>query len=103
MILFILIPILQYRFKKLNSLYLGRKNPILPFDDVQKMEWLSKKHDASLFAMTTHSKKRPDNFIFGKFRFYYFSFSEFIALASYSGYKLCNIMFLYYSYQLWNK
>ena len=58
--------LLQYLFKQQNSTYLSRKNPILPFEDFQKVEWLSKKHDASLFAVTTNSKKRPDNVILGK-------------------------------------
>lgn len=56
----------QYGFKAQNSVYLGRKNTILPFEDTQKLEWLSKKHDASLFAVATKSKKRPDNIIIGE-------------------------------------
>lgn len=55
-----------YAFKKMNAVYLARKNDIMPFDTIQKLEWLSKKHDASLFAVTTHSKKRPDNVVLGR-------------------------------------
>uniref|UniRef100_A0A2P2HYI7 Ribosome production factor 2 homolog n=1 Tax=Hirondellea gigas TaxID=1518452 RepID=A0A2P2HYI7_9CRUS len=55
-----------YAFKKMNSIFLGRKNPILPFEDGEKLERMSKKYDASLFAVTTHSKKRPNNVVLGR-------------------------------------
>ncbi|KAA0201846.1 hypothetical protein HAZT_HAZT000285 [Hyalella azteca] len=55
-----------YAFKRINSIYFGRKNPIFPFEEVEKLERLSKLNDTSLFALTTHSKKRPNNVILGR-------------------------------------
>lgn len=42
------------------------KNPILPFDDVSFIEKMCHKYDCSLFVIGLHSKKRPDNIIFGR-------------------------------------
>ncbi|KAF2351153.1 Brix domain [Trinorchestia longiramus] len=55
-----------YAFKRTNSIYYGRKNSILPFEEGEKLERLSKTKDTSLFALTSHSKKRPNNVIFGR-------------------------------------
>jgi len=44
----------------------GRKNDILPFDDVTPLENLCKKNDASLFLFGNHNKKRPNNLILGR-------------------------------------
>ncbi|XP_071548316.1 ribosome production factor 2 homolog isoform X1 [Panulirus ornatus] len=55
-----------YSFKKHEARLLQRRNPILPFDDILPVERLSQKHDASLFCLATHSKKRPNNIILGR-------------------------------------
>ena len=48
---------------KPNCKHLTRKNDILPFEDINSIEFLSQKNDCSLFAMGSHSKKRPHNLI----------------------------------------
>lgn len=55
-----------YSLKKQDAQHLQKKNPILPFEDILPVERLSQKHDASLFCMATHSKKRPNNLILGR-------------------------------------
>jgi ribosome production factor 2 len=48
---------------------LSKKNDLTAFDDVtgeQSLEFLLTKNDASLFAMATHNKKRPNNLILGR-------------------------------------
>lgn len=45
---------------------LSRKNDILPFEDANSLEFLCQKNDCSLFAVGTHSKKRPNNLILGR-------------------------------------
>ena len=52
--------------KKPNSLLLSRNNPILPFDDVAPLEFLSRKNDSSLFVLGNHTKKRPHNLVIGR-------------------------------------
>ncbi|XP_042234809.1 ribosome production factor 2 homolog [Homarus americanus] len=56
----------MYSLKKQDAQHLQKKNPILPFEDILPVERLSQKHDASLFCMATHSKKRPNNIILGR-------------------------------------
>ena len=46
---------------------LSRKNDIRPFDAVDSLEFLSKKNDCSLFMVASHSKKRPNNVVMGRF------------------------------------
>ena len=46
---------------------LSKKNDIRPFDDVNSLEFLSKKNDCSLFVIGSHSKKRPNNLVMGRF------------------------------------
>lgn len=48
---------------KPNCKVLGRKNEIYPFDDANSLEFLTSKNDCSLFAVGSHSKKRPNNLI----------------------------------------
>jgi ribosome production factor 2 len=48
---------------------LTKKNPITVFDDFagqQSLEFLMTKNDCSVFAMATHNKKRPNNFVLGR-------------------------------------
>lgn len=44
-----------------------KKNKIRPFEDFSSLEFFSQKLDASLFAITSHSKKRPNNLVLGRF------------------------------------
>jgi len=53
--------------KKPEAICLKKRNPLHPFDDIQSIEFLSQKNDASLFAFGSHSKKRPNNLILGRF------------------------------------
>jgi ribosome production factor 2 len=46
---------------------LTRKNPnALPFDDPSSIEFLMGKNNCGLFAVASHSKKRPDNLTLGR-------------------------------------
>ncbi|KAL7487578.1 hypothetical protein ACHAW6_013162 [Cyclotella cf. meneghiniana] len=47
---------------------LTKSNMIVPFDDAgtQSLEFLTTKNDASLFAMASHNKKRPNNLVLGR-------------------------------------
>lgn len=41
---------------------LSRRNPnVLPFDDASSLEFLMQKNNCGMFAVASHSKKRPDN------------------------------------------
>eukprot|EP00037_Helgoeca_nana_P006597 m.60648 g.60648 ORF g.60648 m.60648 type:complete len:313 (+) comp17472_c0_seq1:83-1021(+) len=51
---------------KPNSVNLTRKKEILPFEDSEPLEYLAKKHDASLFVFGSHNKKRPHNVVIGR-------------------------------------
>lgn len=51
---------------KPNCKSLSRKNEILPFEDVSSLEFLCTKADCSLFALGSHTKKRPNNLILGR-------------------------------------
>jgi len=53
-------------FKKPDCDFYGQKNDIRPFEDMSKVEFFSKKHDSSLFALGNSNKKRPDNLILGR-------------------------------------
>lgn len=46
---------------------LQRKNENMhPFEDPSSVEFLSQKNDCSIFAIASHSKKRPDNLVVGR-------------------------------------
>lgn len=51
---------------KPNCTVLSRKNEILPFEDVNSIEFLGDKNGCSLFALGSHSKKRPNNLVMGR-------------------------------------
>jgi ribosome production factor 2 len=51
---------------KPNCRVMGRKNDIYPFEDANALEFLTSKNDCSLFAIGSHSKKRPHNLILGR-------------------------------------
>lgn len=42
---------------------LNRKNDIIPFEDVNSIEFLSSKNACGLFVFGSHTKKRPDNLV----------------------------------------
>ncbi len=42
----------------------SRNNDILPFEDINSLEFLCQKNDCSLFLFGSHTKKRPNNLIF---------------------------------------
>lgn len=44
----------------------GKKNDVLPFENVAPVETFCKKFTASLFAFASSNKKRPKSLIFGK-------------------------------------
>eukprot|EP00004_Rigifila_ramosa_P004557 TRINITY_DN15055_c0_g1_i1.p1 TRINITY_DN15055_c0_g1~~TRINITY_DN15055_c0_g1_i1.p1 ORF type:complete len:340 (+),score=83.19 TRINITY_DN15055_c0_g1_i1:26-1021(+) len=77
--------------RKPHSVHLSKKNPVVPFEDATPLEFLSTKNDASLFAIGTHTKKRPDNVIFGRMFEHQlldmieFGVTEFRSLASFAG------------------
>mmetsp|Transcript_27973 Transcript_27973/g.63046 ORF Transcript_27973/g.63046 Transcript_27973/m.63046 type:complete len:348 (+) Transcript_27973:164-1207(+) len=47
---------------------LSKNNLIVPFDDAgqQSLEFLTTKNDATVFAMASHNKKRPNNLVLGR-------------------------------------
>lgn len=51
-----------------NAKLLSKNNEIMPFEDegCQSLEFLCTKNDCSLFALASHSKKRPNNLILGR-------------------------------------
>mmetsp|Transcript_8894 Transcript_8894/g.19975 ORF Transcript_8894/g.19975 Transcript_8894/m.19975 type:complete len:351 (-) Transcript_8894:62-1114(-) len=51
-----------------HSKLLNKNNMIVPFDDAgqQSLEFLTTKNDASLFALASHNKKRPNNLVMGR-------------------------------------
>ncbi|CAG9822548.1 unnamed protein product [Phaedon cochleariae] len=55
-----------YDFKKPDGVNLSRKNDITIFENVKPVEDFCRKHDAALFMMGSHSKKRPDNLVVGR-------------------------------------
>lgn len=48
---------------KPNCKVLSQNNPILPFEDINSVEFLCTKNECSLFALGSHTKKRPNNLI----------------------------------------
>lgn len=48
---------------KPNNKTLTRKNDILPFEDPNSLEFLGPKNDCGMFALFSHSKKRPNNLV----------------------------------------
>jgi hypothetical protein len=48
---------------KPNCVSLIRKNEILPFEDVNSLEFLMQKNNCSCFLLGSHTKKRPCNII----------------------------------------
>ncbi|KAL6096224.1 rpf2 [Pungitius sinensis] len=55
-----------YALKKPNAVLFKKKNITRPFEDSTSLEFFSKKSDCSLFLFGSHSKKRPNNLIFGR-------------------------------------
>ena len=53
--------------KKANAVHLHKKNDIQPFEDITKLERMSKTKDSSLFGFISHNKKRPDNLVLGNY------------------------------------
>lgn len=78
---------------KPNCKMLSRKNDILAFEDVNSIEFLGQKNDCSLFAIGSHSKKRPHNLILGRsfdghvLDMYEFGVEEYIGIDEIQGRK----------------
>ena len=81
------------KISKPNCKTLSKKNDILPFEDVNSLEFLTTKNDTSLFAMGSHTKKRPDNIVLGRtfdghvLDMFEFGVSKFTALGDITGFK----------------
>ncbi|XP_022913216.2 ribosome production factor 2 homolog [Onthophagus taurus] len=56
----------MYNIKKPDALKLSKKNDVTVFENINPLEQLCKKHEASLFVFGSHNKKRPDNITFGR-------------------------------------
>lgn len=70
-----------------------KKNEILPFEDANSIEFLTTKNDTSLFAMGSHTKKRPHNLVLGRtfdghvLDMFEFGIDNFESLESIKGFK----------------
>lgn len=53
--------------KKPNATMFHKRNILRPFEDQSSLEFFSQKTDASLMVFGSHSKKRPNNLVFGSF------------------------------------
>ncbi|KAI7852881.1 Brix domain-containing protein [Circinella umbellata] len=53
-----------YSLKRANGILFSKKNELKPFEDESKLEFFSRKNDASLIVVGSHSKKRPHNLTF---------------------------------------
>jgi ribosome production factor 2 len=45
---------------------MNKKNEILPFESLESLEFLMRKSLCTSFLLTSHSKKRPNNIVFGR-------------------------------------
>lgn len=78
---------------KPNCKVLSHNNNILPFEDVNSLEFLCTKNECALFALATHSKKRPNNLVLGRMYdghmldMYEFGVDNFHGLDSFRGFK----------------
>lgn len=52
--------------KRPNSVFFNKKNEMKPFEDQTALEFMTQKNDSSHFVLGTHSKKRPNNLVFGR-------------------------------------
>jgi len=55
-----------YLLKKSNSISLGERWEIRPFETVEKLEHVCNKRDCGLFAFGSHTKKRPNSLFLGR-------------------------------------
>jgi len=78
---------------KPNGKLMSHKNDILPFEDANSLEFLCTKNDCSLFALGSHTKKRPNNLVLGRLfdghllDMFEFGVEGFNALQSFAGFK----------------
>eukprot|EP00656_Telonema_subtile_P022041 TRINITY_DN2308_c0_g1_i3.p1 TRINITY_DN2308_c0_g1~~TRINITY_DN2308_c0_g1_i3.p1 ORF type:complete len:311 (+),score=51.68 TRINITY_DN2308_c0_g1_i3:196-1128(+) len=55
-----------HKLRQPLSKCLSKKTDCRPFENNASVEFLCQKNDASLFAMASHTKKRPDNLLLGR-------------------------------------
>ena len=55
-----------YALKKPNAIMLNKKEDWRPFENSTNLEFVLKKSNSSLFCYASHSKKRPNNLVFGR-------------------------------------
>jgi ribosome production factor 2 len=78
---------------KPNNKVFSRNNDILPFEEIESLEFLCNKNQCALFCLGSHNKKRPDNIVLGRMYdghlldMYEFGVSQFSALTEFSGAK----------------
>jgi len=81
------------KLKSPNALKYNKKNSVRPFDDASKLEFFADKSDASLFLFGSHSNKRPNNLVVGRFFNYRmldmveFTVQDFKSMSSFEGPK----------------
>lgn len=56
----------MHTLKKPNATIYSKKNATRPFEDQSSVEFFTSKADCSLFMYGSHSKKRPNNIVFGR-------------------------------------
>jgi len=55
------------KLKAPSTVKYNKRNPVRPFEDSSSLEFFSDKSDSALFALGSHSAKRPDNLVLGRF------------------------------------
>jgi ribosome production factor 2 len=56
----------MYTLKAPDGKVMTKRNQVRPFDDHESIKFLCRKNDCSLFAVASHTKKRPDNLVVGR-------------------------------------
>lgn len=79
-----------HKLKKPHCRLFSRKNDVRPFEDSESTEFLCNKNDSAIFAVASHTKKRPQNLVIGRIfnssvlDMFEFTVENFISLSAFS-------------------